>query len=58
VPDLGAFVEIEAGNLQADLPVEKLRAQCDFYMQAFTIKEKELVEISNSEMLKKMAEIA
>jgi adenylate cyclase, class 2 len=51
VPVLGAFIEIEAGNVLADLSAEELKAQCDFYMKAFNIKQDELVDISYSDML-------
>ena len=51
VPGLGAFVEIEAGNILADLKEEKLRFQCDFYMKELGIKQDDLVEISYSDML-------
>src|SRR5258708_4988760 len=43
VPGLGHFVEIEAGNLNADLSEEKLRQQCDHYLEEFGIKEENLV---------------
>jgi adenylate cyclase, class 2 len=48
---LGSFVEIEAGNKEADLPIEKLQEQCNFYMRAFDIKEEDLLEHSYSDML-------
>lgn len=51
VPGLGSFVEIEAGNIMADLSQEQLKKQCDFYMTAFGIKEKDLIENSYSDML-------
>ena len=51
VPGLGSFVEIEAGNLLADLPQEKLKEQCDFYISAFDIEPADLVEISYSDIL-------
>jgi adenylate cyclase class 2 len=51
VPGLGSFVEIEAGNILADLSPEELKAQCDFYMKAFRIKAEDLVAISYSDML-------
>ncbi len=51
VPGLGSFVEIEAGNILADLSQEQLKEQCDFYMTAFGIEEKDLIEISYSDML-------
>jgi adenylate cyclase class 2 len=51
VPGLGSFVEIEAGNILADLDAEKLKSQCDFYMKELGIKPEDLVEISYSDML-------
>ncbi len=51
VPGLGTFVEIEAGNVLADLSAAALQAQCDHYMKEFGIKEGDLVEISYSDML-------
>jgi adenylate cyclase, class 2 len=48
---LGSFVEIEASNKYAPLSVEELKAQCDFYLQAFGIAEEDLVNISYSDML-------
>ena len=52
VPQLGSFVEIEAGNLHhPHLPVETLQQQCDALMQAFGITEADLVATSYSDML-------
>lgn len=51
VPGLGSFVEIEAGNILADLSKTQLQEQCNFYMTAFGIKEIDLVEVSYSDML-------
>jgi predicted adenylyl cyclase CyaB len=51
VPELGAFVEIEAGNILADLTHEQLKEQCDFYMKEFMIEPADLVEVSYSDML-------
>ncbi len=48
---LGQFVEIEATNKAIDLPVEKLREQCSFYMNEFGINEEDLVPSSYSDML-------
>jgi adenylate cyclase class 2 len=48
---LGNFVEIEAGNKLADIPVEKLHEQCLFYMQEFGISEEDLLSDSYSDML-------
>lgn len=52
VPGLGSFVEIEAGNnLAPELKQEQLKDQCDFYMKEFGIQEKDLVEVSYSDLL-------
>lgn len=51
VPGLGSFVEIEAGNILADLSQEQLKEQCDFYLKEFGIKETDLIDVSYSDML-------
>jgi adenylate cyclase, class 2 len=51
VPGLGSFVEIEAGNILADLSREQLQEQCDHYMKIFRIRNDDLVEVSYSDML-------
>ncbi len=51
VPELGSFIEIEAGNLLADLSAEQLREQCNFYLHELGIKNEDLVEVSYSDML-------
>jgi adenylate cyclase, class 2 len=51
VPGLGSFVEIEAGNILADLSQKELQQQCDFYMKELDIKEEDLLEVSYSDML-------
>lgn len=55
VPGLGSFVEIEAGNILADLSQQQLNEQCNFYLQEFGINEEDLIEVSYSDML--LAEI-
>ena len=55
VPGLGSFVEIEAGNVLADLPKEKLQEQCDFYMNEFGINKEELIAESYCDMLMKVS---
>jgi len=50
VPGLGPFVEIEAGNIAANLTQKQLKEQCDFYMKEFEIKPEDLVEVSYSDM--------
>lgn len=54
VPGLGSFVEIEAGNILADLTQDQLKEQCDFYLQQFEIKPEDLVDVSYSDMLMKI----
>jgi adenylate cyclase, class 2 len=51
VPGLGVFIEIEAGNMLADLPPKKLKEQCAFYQQEFGIGPEDLVEVSYSDMM-------
>lgn len=51
VPGLGAFVEIEAGNILADLSREELQEQCDHYLKELGIKTDSLLERSYSDML-------
>ena len=51
VNGLGSFVEIEAGNMLAELTKDELQQQCEFYMKAFGINEKDLVEFSYSDLL-------
>lgn len=51
VPGLGSFVEIEAGNILADLSREQLQEQCDHYRKVFNIANEDLVEVSYSDML-------
>jgi predicted adenylyl cyclase CyaB len=52
VPGLGAFVEIEAGNIHdPSLTIEQLKEQCNYYMQAFEIQEADLADRSYSDML-------
>ena len=51
VPGLGSFVEIEAGNILADLSQQELKDQCDFYLKEFGIQKEDLVEVSYSDLL-------
>ena len=51
VSGLGAFVEIEAGNILADLSQEELKEQCDYYIKEFGIQEEEMISNSYSDML-------
>ncbi|MBL7724861.1 MAG: class IV adenylate cyclase [Chitinophagaceae bacterium] len=51
VPGLGDFIEIEAGNILADLSEKELKYQCDFYISVLGIKEEDLINLSYSDML-------
>jgi adenylate cyclase class 2 len=51
VPGLGSFLEIEAGNVLADLSREQLQEQCEMYLQAFDIRPDDLIDVSYSDML-------
>ncbi len=51
VPGLGSFVEIEAGNILADLTKDQLKEQCDYYLAAFNIKTEDLIKVSYSDIL-------
>ena len=51
VPGLGDFLEIEAGNILADLGREDLEEQCRHYLLAFGVQDKDLMEESYSDML-------
>lgn len=57
VPELGSFIEIEAGNVIDDLSVVQLNEQCNFYLNEFGIKLEDLIEESYSDMLIKSERI-
>lgn len=56
VPGLGAFIEIEAGNILANKTESELLDQCNFYLKEFGIKEEDLVAESYSDMLMKVGD--
>jgi len=52
VEGIGSFVEIEAGNLtMPGMKKEQLQEQCAFYLNAFDIKEEDLMTNSYSDMI-------
>lgn len=51
VPELGSFIEIEAGNILANKTEAELLEQCNFYLKEFGIKDEDLVAVSYSDML-------
>lgn len=52
VKGLGFFAEIEAIDADGTLGVEKLRAQCDYYLKALQIQPEDLLTHSYSDMLR------
>lgn len=54
VPDLGTFVEVEAGDILANKTETELLEQCNFYLKEFGIKEEDLIAESYSDMLLKV----
>ena len=55
VPELGSFIEIEAGNILANKSETELLDQCNFYLKEFGVKEEDLVAVSYSDMLMEAA---
>lgn len=51
IEGLGNFVEIEAGNKLADLPLSRLQEQCDHYIEVFRINPEDFIQVSYSDML-------
>ncbi len=51
VPELGSFIEIEAGNILADKTEAELSEQCNFYLKEFKVQEEDLISNSYSDML-------
>jgi adenylate cyclase class 2 len=54
VPQLGSYIEIEAGNILAEKTESELLDQCNFYLKEFGIKEEDLVGESYSDLLMKV----
>lgn len=51
VEGLGSFVEIEAIDADGSLGLEKINAQCHYYLRAFQIPETDLLTHSYSDLL-------
>ncbi|HPG11135.1 MAG TPA: class IV adenylate cyclase [Chitinophagaceae bacterium] len=51
VDGLGSFLEIEAGNILADLNEQELAAQCNHYLKEFKVREADLIKESYSDIL-------
>ncbi len=50
VQGLGAFVEIEAIDMDGTLGEAKIRKQCEHYLQLFGIPKEDLIDVSYSDM--------
>ncbi|MBI3984851.1 MAG: class IV adenylate cyclase [Candidatus Levybacteria bacterium] len=51
VKDLGTFMEIEAIDKNGNIGKDKLLIQCQKYLKLFDVKEKDLIEVSYSDLL-------
>ena len=51
VKNLGAFMEIEAIDETGEIGVEKLKEQCDFFIQLFEIQKEDLIDVSYSDLM-------
>ena len=51
VEGLGNFLEVEAIDSTGEIGIEKLKEQCDFYINFFDIKSNDFMKISYSDMM-------
>lgn len=51
IEGLGSFVEIEASNRFDDIDAEKLKQQCEAYMNDFGVRDEDLIHQSYSDMV-------
>ena len=51
VEELGTFVEIEAIDSNGSIGRDKLKEQCDYYLELFKVQEDDLLQNSYSDML-------
>ncbi|HQU60125.1 MAG: class IV adenylate cyclase [Phaeodactylibacter sp.] len=51
VQELGSFVEIEAIGEDESVGEDKLREQCQYYLNLFKVQSEDLVEVSYSDMI-------
>ncbi len=51
VKELGSFVEVEAIDKDGSIGIEKLKEQCNFYIQLFDIKTDQFIAESYSDLL-------
>lgn len=51
IEKLGSFVEIEAIDMEGNIGIEKLREQCQRYINKFSIEDRDLISESYSDLL-------
>ena len=51
VEGLGTFIEVEAIDSTGEIGIEKLKEQCDFYINFFEIKQNDFMKQSYSDMV-------
>ncbi len=51
VKNLGAFIEVEAIGEEGDYDIDKLKSQCDRYLQFFDLTEKNIIKQSYSDLI-------
>lgn len=51
VEGLGSFIEVEAIDSTGEIEIEKLKQQCNFYINFFEIKPDDFMKISYSDMI-------
>ena len=51
VKGLGNFIEIEAIDKDGNISLNTLKEQCNFYMELFGIAQKDLIEVSYSDLI-------
>lgn len=51
VRPLGTFVEVEAIDTDGNIGIEKLKEQCNYYAQYFSILENNFIDVSYSDMV-------
>lgn len=54
VKNLGTFVEIEAIDEKGNIGLEKLKEQCDYYIELFAIQTDDLIDVSYSDLMMKI----
>jgi adenylate cyclase class 2 len=53
VNELGSFVEVEAIDIDGSIGIEKLKEQCNYYIQLFGITDDQFIAESYSDLLEK-----